>query len=83
MSATNVKIDEKGSIIIPKHIRKAAQLKEGSCLSIRANGKTVIIEPIESVADKYFGIFKVNRWPEDLDEFVAEVKEAGRKKSGA
>jgi AbrB family looped-hinge helix DNA binding protein len=82
MSENTVKIDAKGRIIIPKQIRKVAQLKEGSCLNIRAKGKTVIIEQIESIADKYFGIFKVIQWPEDLDEFVAEVKEAGRKKSG-
>jgi AbrB family looped-hinge helix DNA binding protein len=80
MSETTVKIDAKGRIIIPKQIRKAAQLKEGSCLNIRAKGKTLIIEPIEHVADKYFGIFKVSQWPEDLDEFIVEIKEAWRKK---
>lgn len=35
--------------------------------------KGIVIEPLEPVADKYFGSFKITRWPEDLDEFVTEV----------
>jgi hypothetical protein len=30
--------------------------KKGSCLNIRAKGKTLTIEPIKPVADKYFGM---------------------------
>ena len=73
MSGTTVKVDEKGRIIIPKDIRKTANLKEGSYVTIRAKGKTVIMEPLEPVADKYFGAFKVATWPENLDEFAVEV----------
>ena len=71
---TTIKMDDKGRIIIPRRIRKAAQLKEGSYMNIRSKGKMVIIEPVEPVADKYFGAFKVTDWPEDLDEYVVEVK---------
>jgi hypothetical protein len=28
----------------------------------------------KSVADKYYGVFKVTRWPENLDEYAVEVK---------
>jgi AbrB family looped-hinge helix DNA binding protein len=73
MSCTTVKVDEKGRIIIPKDIRKTANLKEGSYVTIRAKGKTIIMEPLEPVADKYFGAFKVTTWPENLDEFIVEV----------
>ena len=77
---TTVKMDGKGRIIIPKRIRKAAQLKEGSYINIRSKGKTVILEAAEPVADKYFGIIKVTDWPEnlDLDEYVVEVKKKWR-----
>jgi AbrB family looped-hinge helix DNA binding protein len=78
---TTVKMDDKGRIIIPRHIRKAAQLKEGSYINIRSRGKIVIIEPVEPVADKYFGAFKVTNWPEDLDEYVVEVKRKWLKES--
>jgi len=80
MSETTIKMDKKGRIIIPKRIRKAAQLKEGSYINIRSKGKTVIIEASEPVADKYFGIIKVTKWPEnlDLDEYVVEVKKKWR-----
>jgi AbrB family looped-hinge helix DNA binding protein len=77
MAETTVKMDEKGRIVIPRRIRKSAQLKEGTSISIRSIGKTIILEPIELVADKYFGAFKVTNWFEnlDLDEYVVEVKE--------
>ena len=45
----------------------------GNYVNVKAEGKTIIIEPLESSADKYFGAFKISRWPEDLDEFIAEV----------
>jgi AbrB family looped-hinge helix DNA binding protein len=73
MSSTTVKVDEKGRIIIPKGIRKITNVKEGSCLAIKAEGKKIVIETIEPVADKYFGAFKIAKWPEDIDEFTVEV----------
>jgi AbrB family looped-hinge helix DNA binding protein len=83
MAETTVKMDEKGRIIIPMRIRKTAQLKEGTSMSVKSKGKMIILEPIEPVADKYFGAFKVTNWPEnlDLDEYVVEVKEKWRKKN--
>ena len=68
-----VKVDEKGRVVIPKSVREKVKLKEGSYVNVRAEGKIIIMEPLESIADKYFGAFKVSRWPEDLDEFIAEV----------
>jgi len=73
MIETTARLDEKGRVRIPKKIREAAQLKEGSCVNIKAKGKAVIIEPVEPVADKYYGAFKVENWPENLDEYVEEV----------
>ena len=35
----------------------------------------------KSIADKYFGVFKVTRWPENLDEYAVEVKKKWRMKS--
>jgi len=68
-----VKVDEKGRVVIPKSIREKVKLKKGSYVNVKAEGKIIIMEPLESVADKYFGAFKVSRWPDDVDEFVAEV----------
>lgn len=73
MSNTTVKVDEKGRIIIPKKIREAAELKEGSYVTIKSKGKIIIMEPLEPVADKYYGAFKVTKWPENMDEFIVEV----------
>jgi len=40
---------------------------------MKTDGKTIIIEPIGSIADKYYGAFKIEKWPEHLDEFILEV----------
>jgi AbrB family looped-hinge helix DNA binding protein len=73
MSNTTVKVDEKGRIIIPKEIRETAKLKGGSYVTIKAKGRTIIMEPLEPVADKYYGAFKIAKWPENIDEFTVEV----------
>jgi hypothetical protein len=31
------------------------------------------MEPLEPVADKYYGAFKITKWPENMDEFIVEV----------
>lgn len=68
-----VKVDEKGRVMIPKKLREQAKVKEGSYVKIKAEEKIIVIEPLEPIADKYFGAFKITKWPEDLDEFVVEV----------
>ena len=67
------KVDEKGRVVIPKRLRDKAEVKEGSYVKVKANGKNIIIEPLEPIANKYFGAFKIVKWPEDLDEFVVKV----------
>jgi len=73
MSEATIKVDEKGRVIIPKRIRETASLKEGSYVSIKTKGKTIIMEAVTPVADKYYGAFKITKWPEDMDEFIVEV----------
>ena len=73
MSDTTIKIDGKGRIIIPKNIREAAKLKEGSYVTIKAKEKAVIVEQLQPVADKYYGAFKITKWPENIDEFIVEA----------
>jgi len=68
-----VKVDEKGRVVIPKRIREKVKLKEGNYVNVKAKGKTIVMEPLESIADKYYGAFKVSKWPKDLDEFIVEV----------
>ena len=67
------KVDEKGRVVIPKRLRDKAEVKEGSYVKVKANGKNIIIEPLEPIANKYFGAFKIVKWPEDLDEFAVKV----------
>lgn len=71
--ATIVKVDEKGRVVIPKSLRERTKLKEGSYVKVTAEGKGIVIKPLEPVANKYFGAFKIVRWPKDLDDFTVEV----------
>lgn len=76
-----VKIDKKGRLLIPKKIREATGVREGKFVKIEVREKSIIIEPLESVADKYFGAFRIEKWPKNLDEFMVEVmKEWWRQK---
>jgi len=71
--STIVKVDRKGRVVIPKSIREKVKLKEGDYVNVKAEGKIIIIKPLSSIADKYFGAFKISRWPKNLDEFMAEA----------
>lgn len=68
-----VRVDEKGRVVIPKNIREKAKMRKGGYVKIMAKEKSIIIEPLEPFADKYFGAFKIDKWPEDLDEIAVEV----------
>lgn len=68
-----VRVDEKGRVVIPKNIREKAKMRKGGYVKIMAKEKSIILEPLEPFADKYFGAFKIDKWPEDLDEFAVEV----------
>lgn len=70
MNCPTIRVDEKGRVIIPKKIRQTTKLKEGSYVTVKSKGNTIILEPVEPVADKYYGAFKVTNWPENLDDFT-------------
>lgn len=71
--AAIVKVDKKGRVAIPKSIREKVNLKAESHVKVTAKEKNIIIELLEPSSDKYFGVFKIDKWPEDLDEFIVEV----------
>ncbi|MEM4311108.1 MAG: AbrB/MazE/SpoVT family DNA-binding domain-containing protein [Nitrososphaerales archaeon] len=48
-----VRVDEKGRVIIPKRLREKAKVKEGCYVKMEARERSIIIEPIEPLADKY------------------------------
>ena len=68
-----VRVDERGRILIPKKIRERVNVKEGVYVSVKVEGGSVVIQPVEPVAEKFFGAFKIARWPEDLDEFMVRA----------
>ena len=73
------KVDEKGRIFLKKKIREEVGIKPNSIVKVKVEKKKVVIEPIEvgkktdNIADKYYGIIKVEKWPEDLDDFMVGV----------
>lgn len=67
------KVDKKGRVLLQKEIREKLGIKEGSNVKIKVEGRRIVLEPIESIADKYFGIFKIDKWPDDLDDFIVKA----------
>ena len=78
-----VKVDAKGRVLIPKNLRTKAEITEGGYVRVEADEKRVVIEPLEPVAEKYYGAFNVDSWPDDLDEYITEAlrKEWTRKRT--
>jgi len=68
-----VKVDSKGRVVIPKRLREKVGLREGGFAKVDVRDGVVVIEPLESVGEAYFGVFKVESWPEDLDSFLVEA----------
>ncbi len=67
------KVDKKGGILLQKETRENVGIKEESNARIRIESEKKAIEPLESIADKFFGVFSSDRWPKDLDNFILEV----------
>ena len=67
-----VRVDRKGRLVIPKKLREKLGIAEGGYVELSAEKDKIVIKPTKSIADKCFGLFKVETWPEDLDEFLAE-----------
>lgn len=73
MAEYTVRVDRKGRILLPKSVRERVGVREGGYVRVTVLERKIVVEPVESVADRYFGAFKVDRWPPDLDEFLARV----------
>ncbi len=68
-----MRVDERGRILLPKRVREAAGIERGSYVRVVVEEGRVIVERLGSVAENNFGRFRVRRWPEDLDEFLASA----------
>jgi bifunctional DNA-binding transcriptional regulator/antitoxin component of YhaV-PrlF toxin-antitoxin module len=58
-----VRVDGEGRVTIPRRLRAGAGVRAGGYVRVRGVGRAIVIEPVESVADKYYGAFKVEKWP--------------------
>lgn len=68
-----VRVDSKGRVLIPKKIREIIGIREGGYIKIVLDGDKIIISPVKPNSEKYYGAFKVDRWPSDLDDFLLEA----------
>ena len=72
-----IKVDKKGRLVIPKKLREALGIVGECYVEVGTEGDKIVLKPIKSIAEEYFGIFKVDVWPKDLDEFL--VKEVTKR----
>jgi AbrB family looped-hinge helix DNA binding protein len=70
---TIVKVDGKGRVLIPKKLREKTGVREGTYVRIETDDEKIVIEPARPNSEKYFGAFRIDRWPRDLDEFMIEA----------
>ena len=68
-----VYVDGRGRITIPRELRDKLKVKKGMSFEVSYEDGEIILRPLKSIADRYYKIYKVDRWPEDLDEFIVEA----------
>jgi AbrB family looped-hinge helix DNA binding protein len=68
-----VKLKEKGGLVIPEEMRDKVGLKTGGQVILEVEGERIIIKPSKPVSERFYRAFKVERWPEDLDEYSSEA----------
>ncbi|RLG59206.1 AbrB/MazE/SpoVT family DNA-binding domain-containing protein [Candidatus Geothermarchaeota archaeon] len=68
-----VRVDGKGRILLPKKIREALGIRARQRLRISIVNGRIVLDPLKSVADEYYGIMKIRKWPRDLDKFLVEA----------
>ncbi len=73
MLETIVRVDDEGKILIPRHFRELLRLREGNFVKVKVENRRIVVEPIWSTADRLYGAFKVEKWPDNLDEFMVEA----------
>jgi AbrB family looped-hinge helix DNA binding protein len=49
-----VRLSSKGQIVIPAEVRSQLGLKKGSILTVRLEGKKMVIEPVEELPQEVF-----------------------------
>jgi AbrB family looped-hinge helix DNA binding protein len=52
-----VRVDEKGRVPISKDIRRALGVSEVSTLKLGVENGRIVLEPIGSIADRFYGVF--------------------------
>ena len=77
MRSVVVRVDRKGRLVIPKKLREELGIVGECYVEVSAEDDKIVLKPIKSIADRYFKVFKVEKWFENLDEFL--VKEVTRK----
>ena len=68
-----VKVDGRGRLLIPRDIRRRAGIEENGFVKLSVEEGRLVVEPLGSIASKYYRAFTVDRWPNDLDSFLAEA----------
>jgi AbrB family looped-hinge helix DNA binding protein len=70
-----VRLSSKGQIVIPAEVRSQLGLKKGSILTVRLEGKKMVIEPVEELPQEVF----IETEEDIVDRALAEAKESSDK----
>jgi AbrB family looped-hinge helix DNA binding protein len=70
-----VRLSSKGQIVIPAEVRSQLGLKKGSILTVRLEGKKIVIEPVEELPQEVF----IEAEEDIVDRALAEAKESSDK----
>lgn len=67
------KVDKEGRIAIPKEVMSRTSIEPEGYVDLKVEGGKLVVEPVKSVADTYYGFVRSDEWPEDLDDIMVKA----------
>ena len=72
MTAMNIKVSDRGYIVLPAKVRKEMSIKEGTRILLIKEEDKIILQPVHSFTEKLSGISSgsFGKTAEDVQEYI-------------
>lgn len=77
MTAMNIKVSDRGYIVLPAKVRKEMSIKEGTRILLIKEEDKIILQPVHSFTEKLSGISSgsFGKTAKDVQEYIDRERE--------